>query len=193
MYKSVVFAFARMNPPTMGHEILIEGVHSWAKEYNADHLVFLSLTQNHKTDPLAWTYKVRACKSAFPSTKFSRNTTIRTPHEALKHLIEKYDKIVFVVGSDRRQEFEDRLTPYAKQWGCNDFIIKCAGKRNPDADDATGMSASKLRDFARQNKATEFIDGLPYRLNTLMKNQVYLHTVKGLVAPLKRNVALQQK
>ena len=37
--KPVVMAFGRMNPPTTGHEKLVNKVHQLAKDYGADHRV----------------------------------------------------------------------------------------------------------------------------------------------------------
>ena len=50
--KTMVFAFGRMNPPTIGHKKLVDKVLSVASNQKADHLIVLSKTQDKKTNPL---------------------------------------------------------------------------------------------------------------------------------------------
>jgi len=40
--KTVVFAFGRFNPPTMGHELLVKAVKKLADQRNADHVIYAS-------------------------------------------------------------------------------------------------------------------------------------------------------
>lgn len=180
MKKGVAFTFGRFNPPTNGHEILINGLQELAKSGNADHFLFVSQTQNNKTDPLQWKLKNEIIQRSFPTVNLNRDCNIRTPFEALKELSKQYEDIVFFVGSDRVQEFTINMTPYALQWNVKNFAVLNAGLRDPDANDATGMSASKLREFAKQGNRQEFINGLPNRLNTALKKKVYLLTLEGL-------------
>ena len=52
---TAVFAFGRFNPPTIGHQKLIEKVQSMAKQVNGKGFIFLSHKQNNKTDCLLYT------------------------------------------------------------------------------------------------------------------------------------------
>ena len=52
--KIAVFAFGRMNPPTIGHKKLVDKMAG----YPGDHFLFLSHTQKPKTDPLSFAEKV---------------------------------------------------------------------------------------------------------------------------------------
>ena len=49
---TAVFAFGRFNPPTIGHQKLIETVLQTAEKANGKAYLFLSHKQNNKTDPL---------------------------------------------------------------------------------------------------------------------------------------------
>ena len=49
--KHHVLAFGRMNPPTVGHEKLVDTVHKVAKEHKAGHTVVLSHSQDAKKNP----------------------------------------------------------------------------------------------------------------------------------------------
>ena len=54
---TAVFAFGRFNPPTIGHQKLLDKVISMAKQVNGKGYVFLSQKQNNKTDPLSFKEK----------------------------------------------------------------------------------------------------------------------------------------
>ncbi len=178
--KAVVFSFGRINPPTLGHERLIIKVIETAKAINADHVVFLSQIQKIGTDPLSWAFKTQACKAAFPGVKFSTEKAVKTPFMALEKLAAKYTKIVFVVGGDRVDEFTERMSPYATQWGIKDFSVISAGQRNSTSRTVNGMSGSKMRNYVLEGKKEKFLKGLPNRLNSSMKEKVYLQTEKGM-------------
>ena len=63
-----VLAFGRMNPPTVGHEKLVDKVHEIAKKHDAIHAVVLSHSQDAKKNPLTVEQKVKHAKKAFPNT-----------------------------------------------------------------------------------------------------------------------------
>ena len=54
---TAVFAFGRFNPPTIGHQKLIQKVQSMAKQVNGKGFIFLTHTQNNKKDPLTFQEK----------------------------------------------------------------------------------------------------------------------------------------
>ena len=56
--KTAVFTFGRFNPPTTGHEKLIEKVASIALKNNADFFIYPSHTESPKKDPLPHVKKV---------------------------------------------------------------------------------------------------------------------------------------
>ena len=66
--ETVVFAFGRFNPPTTGHEKLIEKVISIAG--SNDYFIFPSHTQNPKKDPLPQALKIAYMRKMFK--KYSR-------------------------------------------------------------------------------------------------------------------------
>lgn len=173
-----------MNPPTIGHKKLVSKVVETAKQIGGDHIVYLSHTQKAPTDPLDWKFKRRVCEAAFPGVNISHDTKIRTPFQALESFKESYDKIILVVGGDRVNEFTERMAPYPKQWGL-DFEIVCAGERIDESDGVEGISASKMRQFALENKRNEFYKGLPGRLNSGIKKLVFENTRKALKDPKK--------
>lgn len=176
---TIVFTFGRMNPPTLGHERLVNKVLEVAKKVGGDHAVFLSQTQKSQTDPLDWKFKRRVCEAAFPGVNISKDETVKTPFQALEKFIGVYENVILVVGGDQVKEFKERMTPYAKDWGLN-FKVVSSGKRIVESNDIDGMSASKLRRLAAEGKREEFYNGLPSYLNRNVKKLVFENTVKGL-------------
>ena len=54
---TAVFAFGRLNPPTIGHQKLLQKILTTAQQLNGKAYMFLSHTQNNKTDPLSYDEK----------------------------------------------------------------------------------------------------------------------------------------
>ena len=180
MSDTVVFTFGRFQPPGLNHEKLVVKILEVARANKADHMIYLSQTQNSVTDPLDWSFKSRACRAAFPGVKFCTETAIKTPFHALESLAMGYKNAIFVVGADRLVEFTERMTPYAEQWGLENFNIVSAGVRNPASKGITSMSGTKMRQYVAEGNTDSFYKGLPQRLTKSMKEQVYLNTQKGM-------------
>lgn len=161
--KTVVFAFGRFNPPTTGHELLIKAVKKLAATHKADHAIYASKTQDSKKNPLAVDKKIHYLNLMFPGTHFvAANAQERTFVEAIKNLNKKYKSLIMVAGSDRVPEYEKILAKYnGKEFHYDTMQVISAGERDPDADDATGMSASKMRAAASKGDYNHFKEGLP--------------------------------
>ena len=161
--KTVVFAFGRFNPPTSGHELLIKAVKKLAVSNKADHAIYASKSQDAKKNPLTVEKKVHYLELMFPNTHFvAANPTVRTFIEAAKELNKKYKNIIMVAGSDRVPEYERILNNYnGKDFHFDTVQVISAGERDPDADDASGMSASKMRALASKGDYNQFKHGLP--------------------------------
>jgi nicotinic acid mononucleotide adenylyltransferase len=161
--KTVVFAFGRFNPPTTGHELLIKAVKKLAATNKADHAIYASKSQDSKKNPLTVDKKVHYLNLMFPGTHFvAANEQERTFIEAVKNLNKKYKSLIMVAGSDRVPEYEKILTKYnGKEFHYDTVQVISAGERDPDADDATGMSASKMRAAASKGDYSHFKQGLP--------------------------------
>jgi|TARA_B100000809_G_C15102888_1_gene517604 hypothetical protein len=183
--KTAVFTFGRFNPPTIGHEVLVNKIEAVARRNRADAFVFLSSSQDSKKNPLDYKDKVKWMKKMFKPKgqnifKYSKDQ----PNDVMKVaslLHDKgYEQITMVVGSDRINEFKKLLSQYNgvkdKPHGFYDFKkidIESAGERDPDADDATGISASKLRSLAIDSDFETFKTGLPDALSERDKRKLY--------------------
>ena len=169
--KSVVFSFGRMNPPTIGHSKLIIKVMSVAKTEGATPMIFPSKTEDKKKNPLSFKTKVKVMKDVFGNV-INTDTSIRTPFDVLDSLNNaNYEKVVFVVGSDRVDEFKRGMSKYVDSDLDNikDFSVVSAGDRDPDAEGVAGMSGSKMRDFVIKNKFSKFKEGLMTKNTRLAK------------------------
>jgi hypothetical protein len=176
--KKIVFTFGRMNPPTIGHQKLVDKVNSVARSEKADARVYLSHTSvqtdpKNKKDPLNYNEKIRFAKKAFGNsvTQSNAKTIMQIAAEIQK---DGYTDVILVVGSDRVPEFKKLLTKYnGKDYTFNSIKVVSAGERDPDAEGVEGMSASKLRALAKAGDFDTFKTGLPKKLNDRDAQQIY--------------------
>ena len=175
---TIVISFGRMNPVTVGHEKLVNKVVSEALDRTADVGIYLSHTQDKKKNPLSYEDKVAFASKAFG--KAIKKSSAKTIIDVAKELSGKYDTLILVVGSDRVNEFETLLNKYnGKEFNFDNIEVISAGERDPDADDVSGMSASKMRSLAYEGNFADFSKGLPKKLKTSSK-EVYNSVRKGL-------------
>ena len=144
MSDTVVLAFGRMNPPTSGHEKLVNKVRAIARLEGGDPAIYLSHTQDESKNPLDYSSKIKYAIKAFGDVmKRTRATTLV---EVLKEQEKKgYKNVILVFGSDRIKGMQWTLKGNGKDYNFDDMKIVSAGERDPDADGVEGMSASKMR------------------------------------------------
>jgi len=166
---SVVFTFGRFNPPTTGHEKLLDKLKTVAG--TSRYVVFPSQSQNQKKDPLPFALKVAYMRKMFPkhSKSILADKKVYNAFDIVVKLFnEKYTDVTMVVGSDRVKEFQSILDKYngvtGKRHGYykfNNISVVSAGERDPDAEGVSGMSASKMRAAASLGDSKSFMMGLP--------------------------------
>lgn len=167
--KEVTFTFGRFNPPTTGHEKLLNAVAKVAR--GSKYMVFASQSNDAKKNPLDYTTKVKYMRKMFPkhARSIMLDNSVRSVFDILTKIYNQgYNKVNMVVGSDRVPEFEALVNKYNNVKGRHGFYnfegginIVSAGERDPDADDVSGMSASKMRAAAEANDFATFSKGLP--------------------------------
>ena len=75
--KKAVISWGRFNPPTVGHEKLVQKVITVAKRERGEPRVYLTHTQNATKDPLSYRDKISFATKAFGSiVKVSASRTI---------------------------------------------------------------------------------------------------------------------
>ena len=180
--KSCTFTFGRFNPPTTGHELLVKKLMKVGS--GTDVLLFSSHSNDKRKNPLNHREKVKYLKKFFG--KIVVNANVKTVFEIANYLQEqKYVNVNMVVGSDRVKEFEMLLTKYngvkARHgyYKFKNINIISAGERDPDADDVSGMSASKMRQFAEDGDFDSFKQGVPSKGRSVAK-KLYDDIRKGM-------------
>ena len=169
--KGVTFTFGRFNPPTVGHLKLAHKMKTLSA--GDDIRIFTSHTTDRKKNPLTSTQIRKFMNPMLPRGIDVVSSKARTVFDVVVDLYNKgYRSVKMVVGSDRVMEFQTLLTKYngkKSRHGYYNFeVLKVisAGERDPDAEGAAGMSASKMRQFVHAGQKDEFIKALPtgYRL-----------------------------
>ena len=164
---TAVFAFGRFNPPTIGHEKLILKVQQVADKVNGKAYIFLSHTERTAKDPIDFTTKLSYLRQHFqsnPKLSFGdmRANTIIKVMKVLEQ--EGRTKVIMVAGDDRVMQFKNLLNQYNGkptkagniEYTFDSIDVVSAGQRDPDADDITGVSASKARELAMKGQEHEF-------------------------------------
>ena len=185
--KTVFFTFGRMNPPTTGHEKLMNELSK--KSGKNPYRVYLSQSTDKKKNPLDFKYKVKTVRKFFPKHARSvmLNKKVKNVFDAVTEIYnDGFKNITMVVGSDRVNEFNTLLKKYYGTKGrhglynFNKINVISAGDRDPDADDVSGMSASKMRALANEGDFTQFSQGLPRNVSNADAKKVYNEVRKGL-------------
>ena len=164
---TLTIAFGRFNPPTTGHEKLLDTVASSSDDN--DYMIIPSRTQDKKKNPLDANTKVSVMQKMFPKhkDKIVNDANNKTIFDVLKKAhTDGYANVRILGGADRVKEFEKLTNNYnGKLYQFDKLEIKSAGDRDPDSDDITGMSASKQRKAAAEGDIKTFMKGVPKSLN----------------------------
>ena len=97
-----------------------------------------------------------------------------------------YKNVTMVVGADRINEFDILIKKYNAKKGKHGFYnfrsinVVSAGDRDPDAEGATGMSASKMRAAAGKGDFTSFSQGLPKTFSNADAKNLFNTVRKGM-------------
>jgi hypothetical protein len=164
--KTAAVAFGRMNPPTIGHQKVVEAI---LKQKADAHFLFVSQTHKptgkNKTrleNPLPFDVKLGFIQQAFPNIDIG-DTSVSTAIGLLQYLEKQgFDNVVFVAGSDRVGAFTELFNNQnGVDYNLKSIKVVSSGARDPDAEGAEGMSASKMRAAAIEDDFDAFKTGLP--------------------------------
>ena len=145
---TLTVAFGRFNPPTIGHEKLLNTVASSSDD--GDYMIIPSRSQDSKKNPLDADTKVASMKAMFPdhSDKIVNDRGTRTIFDVLKKAHnDGYTNVRIVGGADRQKEFDKLANSYnGKLYQFDNIETISAGERDDDAEDPIeAMSASVQR------------------------------------------------
>ena len=185
--RTVFFTFGRMNPPTTGHEKLMNELAKKSGKHS--YRVYLSQSKDNKKNPLDFKYKVKTVRKFFPkhARQVMLDRNVRNVFDAVTEIYnDGYKNVSMVVGSDRVNEFKTLLNKYNGKKGRHGLYnfskinVISAGDRDPDADDVSGMSASKMRKLASDGDFTQFSQGLPRSVSNNEAKKVYNEVRRGM-------------
>lgn len=160
---TLTIAFGRFNPPTSGHGKLLDTVADASDD--GDYIIVPSRSEDKKKNPLNPDEKVGVMQQAYPkhADKIVNDPANRTIFDVLRKAHnDGYANVRVVGGGDRVNEYEKLVNKYnGSTYEFENIEVVNAGDRDPDADGVEGMSASKMRDAARDNDFRAFKKGMP--------------------------------
>ena len=185
--RHAVLAFGRLQPPTTGHEVLVNKVKEVAKQHNAEHHIVLSHSNDAKQNPLTPQQKVKHAKRFFPGTNITTSDK-EAPNfltQASKLHKSGVTHLHMIAGSDRVPEYKKVLKKYngtheGALFNFKKIEVHSAGQRDPDAEGTTGMSGSKMRAHAQAGKFKEFKKGVPGHVSDAHAKELYNDLRKGM-------------
>ena len=186
--KTIVVAFGRFQPPTSGHQLLVDTVVQAAKKHGAEHAMFSSRTNDPQKNPLTPRQKFHYLKKFFPDGNFIDDANIKNPADMLYWLADRgYDHVLLVGGQDREGKYgasiKDLMSPKAKTpLKLKSVNMISAGKRDDSASGVQGISASKLRLAVAENDMATFKSGMPRRANQKDIKALFTDLQAGMAA-----------
>ena len=179
---TLTIAFGRFNPPTTGHEKLLDTVASSSDD--GDYVIVPSRSQDKKKNPLDADQKVAVMRQMFPnhSERIVNDPQNRTIFDVLKKAHnDGYTNVRMVVGADRQKEFDKLTNSYnGLKYDFDKVEVRSAGDRDPDGDGIEGMSASKQRKYAAENDFENFLKGVPTAMNKKVAKDLFNNIRKGM-------------
>ena len=172
--EGAVIVFGRFNPPTVGHQKLLDKAAAEADRLGFDFKVYPSRTVDAKKNPLQPGAKIEYMKKMFPDYEegIKDDPNARTIFDVLEACFNLgYKAVTIVVGQDRLSEFQSLAQKYnGDLYDFEELSVISAGARDPDSEGIEGMSASKMRDAVAKDDFKAFAKGIPNIGNMEKKN-----------------------
>lgn len=182
--KTAAVTFGRLNPPTIGHEKLVSAV---VKQPADAHYLFVSQTSKTEgknkvrfSNPIPFDVKIEFIRQAFSNIDIG-DTSVSTAIGLMQYLEKQgFENVIFVGGSDRVDDFTQLFNNQnGIDYNLKSIKVVSSGARDPDAEGAEGMSATKMRQAAIDGDFEKFKSGLPGGLQSNAE-EVYDAVRKGL-------------
>lgn len=182
---AVVITFGRFNPPSLGHENLINAVQEQAEELEAEYRIYPSRTSDKKQNPLDFKTKYNILQHVFPD---HAENIINDPengdniYDILTSLHDEgYHHVIIVCGEENVQKYEKIAQKY--NGTVYDFYgveVVGAGMADPDNDKTEGITSSMMRKAALENDYETFKQGLPGSVSKKECRAIYMQVRKSL-------------
>ena len=187
----LVLSFGRMNPPTTGHEAMIQTGEKIASRSGAKHKVVASRSQG-SADPLTPAQKLAWYKQFFPGKDISLSPP-GGDHGLVGALNYHHGKgvrdITIVAGHDRVKDYEKILAKYngdGKLWQFKRARVISAGKRDDKAEGTAGASGHKMRQAARHEDYQTFRSMVPKHIDEPSSQNMF-HELRAQMGVVKIN------
>jgi cytidyltransferase-like protein len=173
----VVVVFGRFNPPTVGHQKLLDRAAKEADKRGYELRIYPSRSQDAKKNPLTPQMKISYMRQMFPD--YADNIIDDKGSKTIFNVLtganeEGHTNMIIMVGADRLGEFQGLSHKYnGELYNYDQLEVVSAGDRDPDSDDVTGMSASKLRLAAAEGDFLKFAKGVPNTLGNMEKLELF--------------------
>ncbi len=160
---TLTIAFGRFNPPTRGHEKLLNKVA--ASSDDGDYMIVPSRSEDKKKNPLAADRKAALMRQMYPdhAERIVNDNGNRTIFDVLRKAHnDGYANVRVVGGGDRVKEYDKLVNKYnGSTYQFDNIEVVNAGDRDADSDGDDGISASKMRKAAKDNDFRSFKKGMP--------------------------------
>lgn len=181
--RTAVLSYGRFNPPTTGHDQLIQKVQEIAGRENAEGFIVPTHTSGNEKNPLTLDEKSAILGEMIgDSSRLQVGSFGKTLISTLQRLQKDgYNRIIHVAGSDRIPDFERLIEAYNGKpdkkgnipFKFDEYIMESSGERDPDSEGVAGMSASKLRELAIEGNIDAFKAGMAPQVSDGMKEFAY--------------------
>jgi hypothetical protein len=185
--KTVYFTFGRLNPPTRGHEMLLNKLAAAAGKN--PYRIYLSKSNDPKKNPLSYNDKIKFARKMFPkhARQIIKNDKISTIMQIASELYKDgFVNVVMAVDGPRSREFDILLNKYNGTEGRHGFYnfksIKFinVGERDDSSEGIDGVSATKQRNAAKENDFVAFSQGLPKAFSNADSKALFNAVRKGM-------------
>ena len=160
---ALTVVFGRFNPPTAGHEKLLNQAKTTAA--GGDLKIYPSRTTDNKKNPLDVDMKVSYMRKMFPDFEeqiINDAEMISIFNVLITAAEDGYKNVNIVVGADRQSEFESLATKYnGDLYDFDEIRVVSAGPRDADAEGIEGISSSKQRKSVLDDDFESFKKGTP--------------------------------
>ena len=176
-FPGVVVVFGRFNPPTIGHQKLLDRAAKEANKKGYELRIYPSRSNDPKKNPLTPQMKISYMRQMFPD--YAENIVDDKGAKTIFNVLtganeEGHTNMTIMVGADRLGEFQGLSHKYnGELYNYDKLEVVSAGDRDPDSDDVTGMSASKLRLAAAEGNFVKFAKGVPDTLGNMEKIELF--------------------
>tara|TARA_Y100000589_G_scaffold67556_1_gene59258 strand:- start:300 stop:1490 length:1191 start_codon:yes stop_codon:yes gene_type:complete len=184
--KTLYFVWGRMNPPTAGHEKLLDFLK--AKAGSNPFRIYLTQSEDKNKNPIPYVQKIKFARKGFPqyARQIMMDKKLKTIFNAMTSFYnEGFKRVVIVAGEDRVREYNVTLNKYngvKSRHGFYNFekiTVLNAGNRDPEAKGVEGVSGTKLRGYVDDGDFTKFAQYMPKRLSNTDTKAVYNAVRKG--------------